>query len=217
MSTLSPSSRQHRHFHNTKLLCTGELSLCQPLVWWGLSLVSNEQGFAYWPTPVTAMTDTLLYPDELLLFSTDSYSFIHLLYSTYFCRDLDLAAVQQCYIITHIRSQPHCLQGNLINWPSATFLFIYCFAVFTKGSQGAFSQKKRPNCKRTFSGLTWSLECEYARDMTDPQPGLTNPSLRLTTTSWVWHSAMLTSWQDTKNQKPFNVMLLAMGLGQSQY
>ena len=56
------------------------LSLCKPLVR-GLSLVSNEQGFAYWQTRVTALSDTLLHPDELTSFTIliHSYAFLYIL------------------------------------------------------------------------------------------------------------------------------------------
>ena len=205
-------------------LSASTLSQCQPLMFMGTFAVSTSCVVGTFTglqrTRICILADPCHCSDWHLAVSWWAFTFFHrfiFFYTSLIFHILLSRPRPSCYIINHIRSQPHCLQGNLINWPSATFLFIYCFAVFRKGSQEAFSQKKRPNSKRTFSGLTWSLECEYARDMTDPQPGLTNPSLRLTTTSWVWHSAMLTSWQDTKNQKPFIIMLLTLGLGQSQY
>ena len=143
------------HFHYINLL--RGLSLCQPLAW-GLSPFSNEQGFAYWQTRVPALSDTLLHPDELIFFPHHR--------SIFFC------------IYFFIESL-HPIDGKYL-YKSLQCNFLYPLQC---GIHGRASWTIHPKEKGTLSSLTWSSECEYVRDMTDPQPGLTNPSLRLTTTS----------------------------------
>ena len=109
------------------------------------------------------LTFLYIHPYTSLYILTHSYTFIHIhSFASYFCQGLAPTAVW--YHNPHIRSRLHCIQRVIWSLThSYVSIYIYCDAKFRKGSHGPSSQKKRPHCKRTFSGLTWSLECEYVR------------------------------------------------------